>query len=75
MQQDNAMPHIHVDDSAFNTAGKLDGFDIELKCQPPNSPNLNVLDLGYFKAIQSLKHQVVPENIEQLVKAVREIFQ
>ena len=70
MQQDNARPHIHEDDTAFNIAGKLDGFDIKLKCQPPNSPDLNVLDLGYFRAIQSLQHQVAPENIEQLVKAV-----
>ena len=58
----------------FNTAGNLEGLDIDLKCQTPNSPDLNVLDLDYFIAIQSLRHQVAPKNIEQLIKAIEKSF-
>ncbi|ETV69441.1 hypothetical protein H257_14816 [Aphanomyces astaci] len=29
-----------------------------VRCQTPNSPDLNVLDLGYFASIQSLQNNV-----------------
>nr|GMC68321.1 Transposase, Tc1-like protein [Ipomoea batatas] len=54
IQQDNARPHISVNDAKFLEAAQKDGFDIRLTCQPPNSPDMNVLDLGFFRAIQSL---------------------
>lgn len=54
IQQDNAPCHVAVDDEEFCRAALEGGFDIRLTCQPPNSPDLNVLDLGYFRAIQSL---------------------
>ncbi|XP_062217730.1 uncharacterized protein LOC133917934 [Phragmites australis] len=44
IQQDNARNHIDPNDEEFCRASKQDGFDIRLYCQPPNSPNLNVLD-------------------------------
>jgi hypothetical protein len=28
-----------------------DGWNLKLKCQPPDSPDLNVLDLGFFNVI------------------------
>nr|XP_043631573.1 uncharacterized protein LOC122603025 [Erigeron canadensis] len=54
IQQDNAKPHIDVNDAEFNREASKDGFDIRLCFQPPNSPDLNVLDLEFFWAIQSL---------------------
>ena len=48
IQQDNARTHIDVNDPAFVQAAQADGWDIRLTCQPPNSPDLNVLDLGFF---------------------------
>ena len=42
--------------------------------QPPNSPDMNVLDLGYFNAIQSLQHKAAPQNIDELILAVYESF-
>jgi hypothetical protein len=51
IQQDNARTHITVDDPAFVQAAQADGWDIRLTCQPPNSPDLNVLDLGFFAEI------------------------
>lgn len=49
-------------------------MQIELVCQPPNSPDLNVLDLGYFNAIQSIQHQQAPNNVDQLIEAMEESF-
>lgn len=45
IQQDNARPHLGVNDVEFNEATRQGGFDIRLCFQPPNSPDLNVLDL------------------------------
>jgi len=39
------------DDEDFRIVASQDGIDIWLKCQPPNSPDLNILDLGFFRAI------------------------
>lgn len=47
IQQDNAKTHIAVDDLDFCCVAQ-EGWDIRLMCQPPNSPDLNVLDLGFF---------------------------
>lgn len=44
-------------------------------CQPPNSPDLNILDLGFFSAIQSLQHKECPKTIEDLVRAVEKYFE
>ena len=53
IQQDNARTHIDHNDDEFCRAAREDGCDIRLMCQPPNSPDLNVLDLRFFSAIQA----------------------
>ncbi|XP_057426190.1 uncharacterized protein LOC130719589 [Lotus japonicus] len=75
IQQDNARSHIDQNDAEFCQAAKLDGFDIRLMCQPPNSPDLNVLDLGFFSAIQSLQHKEAPKTMDDLVSAVVRSFE
>ena len=60
IQQDNAKTHIPVDDPEFVAAAQTGGWDIRLTCQPPNSPDLNILDLGFFAALQSLFHKLSP---------------
>ena len=74
IQQDNARTHIAVDDPAFVAAAQDDGWDIRLTCQPPNSPDLNVLDLGFFAAIQALFERGTPNNIDQIVAKVEKAF-
>ena len=32
-------------------------MDIKLMQQPPNSPDLNALDLGYFRSLESLSQE------------------
>ena len=45
IQQDNAKPHIAPNDKDFVDEATKDGFNIQLVQQPPNSPDMNVLDL------------------------------
>jgi hypothetical protein len=54
IQQDNARTHIDVNDPEFVAAAQCDGWSIQLTCQPPNSPDLNVLDLGFFCSYPSI---------------------
>ncbi|CAL5001422.1 unnamed protein product [Urochloa decumbens] len=75
IQQDNARTHIAVDDPAFVQAAQADGWDIRLTCQPPNSPDLNVLDLGFFAAIQALFEKGTPNNITEILQKVDEAYQ
>jgi hypothetical protein len=70
LQQDNAKPHrIHNDPELLQHMStmtvKVDLFD-----QPPNSPDLNVLDLGYFAAIQALQQRQQQRTVDDLVAAV-----
>lgn len=51
IHEDNARCHVHQDDPYFCRATSEGGFDIHLIYQPPNSPDLNVLDLGFFNVI------------------------
>ncbi|CAH9108715.1 unnamed protein product [Cuscuta epithymum] len=74
IQQDNARPHIQVDDLNFVKCGTDNGWNIKLICQPPNSPDLNVLDLGFFRAIDSIKDQKAPKSITQLIEAIQTAF-
>ena len=43
-------------------------------CQPGNSRDLNVLDLGVFNAIQALQHKEAPHTIDGLFGVVVKAF-
>ncbi|KAI5446939.1 hypothetical protein KIW84_014694 [Lathyrus oleraceus] len=58
------------DDEEFRRMASKDGFDIRLTCQPPNSHDLNVLDLGFFNAIKSLQQMEVTNSVDELIQAV-----
>ncbi|KAG2958806.1 hypothetical protein PC116_g28862 [Phytophthora cactorum] len=77
VQQDNPPPppaHISpVDTQLVAAAAKL-GLSIELCCQPPNSPDLNCLDLSLFSAIQARQRLRTPRSIEELVEAVKAAY-
>ena len=42
--------------------------------QPPNSPDLNVLDLGFFASLQSKTYLRSCRNLDQLIQNVEEEF-
>ncbi|ETV96545.1 hypothetical protein H310_10256 [Aphanomyces invadans] len=77
LQHDNARAHVTSCDAAlcrvFDSYA-VQGWQFELVAQPPNSPDTNVLDLGFFAAIQSLQHRKSARTIDQLVSNVVRAF-
>ncbi|KAG3237861.1 hypothetical protein PI124_g17162 [Phytophthora idaei] len=71
---DNALAHISPMDTQFVAAAAELGLSIELCCRPPNSPELNCLDLGLFSAIQARQRLRTPRSIEELVEAVKAAY-
>lgn len=43
-------------------------------CQPPNSADLNVLDLGFFNGIQALQQKEAHTTIDGLIEAMDREF-
>jgi hypothetical protein len=74
IQQDNAKPHLSPNDRQFCEAARQDGFDMRLVCQPANSPDFNVLDLGFFNSIQSIQYKTSAKTIDELVAAVNSVM-
>ena len=75
IQQDNARTHVPCDDEEFCRAATQDGFGIRLMYQPPNSPDINVLDLGFFSAIQSLHYKKCLKTTDELVSSVMRLYE
>ncbi len=75
IQQDNARVHITNDDPIWQQNNRRGGLTFILTQQPPNSPDCNILDLGFFRSIQSLMHKKMPKNMNELIKAVEDAFE
>ncbi|XP_021763963.1 uncharacterized protein LOC110728627 [Chenopodium quinoa] len=74
IQWDNARPHQVPTDDEFLAATIANGFNIQFVFQPAQSPDLNVLDLGLFRSIQSLQYQSFPRDLEELVEKVKQSY-
>jgi hypothetical protein len=74
VQQDNAPAHTKAVDAEVAELAAVHNVNLEMKRQPSNSPDFNVLDLGFFNAIQTLQHQYAPTSIRELVDAVENAF-
>lgn len=48
---------------------------MQLVCQPPNSPDCNINDLGFFRAIQSLQYVKAAKNVDDQIKNVKSSFE
>ena len=73
IQHDGATCHIKNDDAKFRAycAEHMQGWDIEIVVQPARSPDLNVLDLGFFSSLQTLQWSYdFPDNCNALVANV-----
>ena len=60
--------HICEDDKEFNDALTEQDINTELYTQAVNSPDIYLLDLGFFRAIQSFNN-AMPKNEEELIQA------
>ena len=69
IQQDGAKSHNCEDDNEFNNALTEQDINTELYIQVVNSPDVNLLDLGFFQVIQSF-NDAAPKNEEELIQAV-----
>ena len=74
IQQDNARPHISPSDAEIMNACTQDGWKMQLVCQPPNSPDLNVLDLGFFRAVQTIQQRENCTNLSDLISATEKAW-
>ena len=73
IQQDGAKNHIHEDDAEFNNTLMEQDIDTKLYTQTPNSPDINLLDLGFFRAIHSF-NDASPKNEEELMQSIMEAY-
>ena len=73
IQQHSAKNHIHEDDEEFKNTLMEQYINAKLYTQTPNSPDINLLDLGIFRAIQSF-NDVSPKNEEELIQSVTEAY-
>lgn len=75
IQQDGARAHLPVDDLLFREGVSNLGvnYSIKLYFQPANSPDLNILDLGFFRAIQSF-NDTSPQNEFDLIDGVKQAY-
>ena len=73
LQQDGAKSHILEDDVEFKEAVAEIGLNLTMFTQLPNSPDTNILDLGFFRAIQ-LFNDDCPTNEEELIKSVEKAY-
>eukprot|EP00903_Cladosiphon_okamuranus_P017611 g16221.t1 len=66
-QQDNAPGHRVLDDPDVVAAAGQGARRVQLVNQPPNSPDCNILGLGFFNSIQSLQDRTTPTTVDELV--------
>jgi hypothetical protein len=55
IQQDGALPHIKQSNPAFLATATARNWEIKLLTQPVQSPDTNLLDLSFFRALQLLQ--------------------
>ena len=73
IHQDSAKNHVHEDDKEFNNALMEQDIDAKLYTQTPNSPDVNLLDLGFCRAIQSFNNALL-KNEEELIQLDMEAY-
>ena len=70
LQQDGAKSHILEDDVEFKEVVDEIGLNLTVFTQSPDLPDTNILDLGFFRAIQSFNDDC-PANEEEVINQLR----
>ena len=74
IQQDGVKNHIREDDKEFNNALTEQEIGAKLYTQTLNSPDVNLLGLGFCRAIQSFNN-ALPKNEEELIQSVQDAYE
>ncbi|KAE8771967.1 Transposase [Hordeum vulgare] len=72
IQQDNARTHIQPMILHLSWRPLKEDWDIKMVFQPPNSPDTNILDLGWFASIQSLFQKKMPKTLAEILAKVNQ---
>lgn len=73
-QHDNAPAHGGCSHESIQSACSAGNWSINIVSQPPNSPDFNILDLGFFRAIQSIQYRSTPKDMKELIKVIEAAF-
>ncbi|ETV73064.1 hypothetical protein H257_12100 [Aphanomyces astaci] len=73
LQHDKSTPHGSITDAVLESVS-TDGWTFNMRKQPPNSPDLNVLGLGFFASIQSLQYKKMSRTVDDVVRNTMEAF-
>ena len=73
IQVDGAQGHKpkHLDILIPDVALSKYNLDVEMKRQPPQSPQFNVLDCGIFNAVEKSVLKAAPTSIDELISVVK----
>ncbi|ETV83985.1 hypothetical protein H257_03349 [Aphanomyces astaci] len=74
LQHDNATPHRSIDNGTLAQVS-TDGWTFVVRCQPSNSPDHNVLDLGFFASIQTLQYKTVSRTVNEVIASTMIAFE
>jgi hypothetical protein len=76
IQQDNAPSHFAADNEDWVEFLEEMGWSdkIELYNQPPNSPDCNLLDLGFFRALQAVYYRESPKTALEICDMVSKAY-
>jgi len=75
VQYDNAPVHMNADEFSDVMEGNvIPGMTLELLPQPPNSPDLNVLDLCLFNSLQVFSWHENSKTLEELKEDCERTF-
>ena len=69
IQQDGAKNDISPNNKEFNDALMDNDLNAKLYTQAANSPDINLLDLGFFRVIESF-NDTAPKTEEELIESV-----
>ena len=74
VQKDDSGPHRYAGDPVVEEAGKLEGWDIKVRNQPSQSPDLSILELCVFRSLQARQHQHPENSVEKIIDVVRQKY-
>ncbi|ETW03977.1 hypothetical protein H310_04385 [Aphanomyces invadans] len=74
LQHDNTTPHGSINEATLALMS-TDGWQFVVPRQPPNSPDFNVLDLGFFASIQSLQYKTISRSVDEVIASTLMAFE